>query len=59
MQRLFLTAELGRSVAQFVDGNQLFLIGRYQAVNAFADPDQAMPKVGLALLVGIGDTGRL
>ena len=59
MQRLFLTAELGRSVAQLVDGDQLLLIGRDQAVDALADPDQPMPKVGLALLVGIGDTGRL
>ena len=59
VQRLFLTAELGRSVAQLVDGDQLFLIGRDQAVDTLADPDQAMPKVGLALLVGIGDAGRL
>ena len=59
MQRLFLPAELRRSVAQLVDGDQLFLIGRDQAVDTLTDPDQPMPKVGLALLVGIGDTGRL
>ena len=59
VQRLFLPAELGRSVAQFVDGDQLFLIGRDQPVDALADPDQAMPKVGLALLVEIGAAGRL
>ena len=59
VQRLFLTAERRRSGAQLVDGDQLFLIGRDQAVDPLADPDQAMPKVGLALLVGIGDTGRL
>ena len=59
VQRLLLTADLGRSVTQLVDRDQLFLIGRDQPVDALADPDQAMPKVGLALLVGIGDTGRL
>ncbi|MCY4440255.1 MAG: hypothetical protein OXE53_08610, partial [Deltaproteobacteria bacterium] len=59
MQSLFLAAQLGRSVAQFVDGDQLFLIGRDQAVDTLADSDKPMPKVGLALLVGIGDTGCL
>ena len=59
MQSLFLAAQLGRSVAQLVDGDQLFLIGRDQAVDTLADPDKPMPKVGLTLLVGIGDTGCL
>ena len=59
MQSLFLAVQLGRSVAQLVDGDQLFLIGRDQAVDPLADPDKPMPKVGLALLVGIGDTGCL
>ena len=59
MQGLLLTTELGRPVAQFVDGDQLLLIGIDQAVDALADSDQPSPQVGLALLVGIGGTRRL
>ena len=59
MQSLLLTTELGRSVAQLVDGNQLLLIGVDQAVDAFSDPDQTVPQVVLALLVWIGGAGRL
>ena len=59
MQSLLLTTELGRSVAQLVDGDQLLLIGVDQAADALADPDKPVPQVSLALLVGIGRTGRL
>ena len=53
MQSLLLTTEIGRSVAQLVNGDQLLLIGIDQAVDAFADPDQTVAQVSLALLVWI------
>ena len=59
IQSLLLTTELGRSIAQLVDCNQLLLIGVDQAVDAFSDPDQTVPQVVLALLVWIGGAGRL
>ena len=59
VQSLLLTAELGRSVAQLVDGDQLLLIGVDQTPDTIADPDQAVSQFGLALLVGVGGTGRL
>ena len=37
IQRLLLTAKLGRSVAQLVDGDQLLLMGIDQTVDALAD----------------------
>ena len=51
MQSLLLTAQLGHSGAQFVDGDQLFLIGVDQTVDALADPDQAVPQVDLVRAV--------
>ena len=59
MQSPLLTTEFGRSVAQLVDCDQLLLIGVDQAVDAFADPDQTVPQVALALLVWIGGAGCL
>lgn len=59
MQSLFLTTEFGGSATQLVEGYQLLLISADQAVDALADPDQPVPQVGLALLVGIGGTRRL
>ena len=59
IQRLLLTAEFGRSVAQLVDRDQLLLIGVDQAADAFSDPDQTVPQVVLALLAWIGGAGRL
>ena len=59
MQSLLLAAEFGCSVAQLVDCDQLLLMGIDQTVDALADPDQLVPQVGFAPLIGIGGSGRL
>ncbi len=53
LQGLLATTEFGRSLPQLVNGDQLLLTGRDQAVDTRADTSQTGLKVALALCVGI------
>ena len=58
MHGLFTVPQVRHSAAQFVDRQEIFLIGRQQAIHALADPGEIALQGLLPLLHGIGRPGR-